>query len=215
MPVRPTQEQLTVLLRLGAATVYEAQGQTGAMDSGIKPIFRGARLVGPALTVDGAPGDNLIIHYALTQGQPGDILVADVKGFRETGHIGDLMGFGGKCAGFAGMLIDGTVRDATFLDELQFPVFARGLSIKAPSKNQPGRINVPIICGGVLVNPGDIILGDEDGVVCVIADNLADVIRKAEERESRENGVREQLAKGGSTFALGQLEERARRLGII
>lgn len=215
MAKRPTELQIQILKRLGAATVYEGQGQTGALDSGIKPVLPGARMAGVALTVDCAPGDNLILHHALTMGRPGDVLVIDAKGFIETGHCGDVMSFAAKQAGFAGIVIDGSVRDSAGLAEMNFPVFARGLSIKGPTKNQPGKLNVPIICGGVLIRPGDIIVGDQDGLVAIEADALEAVIASAEQREAHEEELRKAIAGGRTTVQLGGLEPRLRQAGII
>lgn len=215
MHKRLTEQQIDALKRLGAATVYEGQGQVGALDSGIKPVHPTFKVAGTALTVDCAPGDNLILHYALTMGKPGDVLVVNAKGFLETGHCGDVMSFAAKRAGFAGIVMDGSVRDAAGLIAMDFPVFSRGLSIKAPSKNQPGKLNVPIICGGVLIRPGDILVGDQDGVVVVAAEDVAAVIAKAEERESHEETLRAAIAGGKTTVQLGGLETRLREMGIL
>jgi 4-hydroxy-4-methyl-2-oxoglutarate aldolase len=214
MGTRPTEQQLNALKRLGAATVYEGQGQTGAMDSGIKPLSPTFRLAGVALTVDCAPGDNLILHHALTQGRPGDVLVVDAKGFLETGHMGDVMAFAARQAGFAGIVIDGSVRDSAGVTELGYPVFSRGLSIKAPTKNQPGKLNIPIVCGHVLVRPGDVIVGDRDGLVVVDATTLDRVIEAAEIRERHEAELRDAIAQGKTTVELGGLGPKLQQLGI-
>lgn len=215
MGIRPNAAQFVAAMRLGAATLYEGQGQVGAMDCGIKPLLPEFRLAGVALTVNCAPGDNLILHYALTQGQPGDVLVIDAKGFLECGHMGDVMSFAARQAGFAGIVIDGSVRDSAGVIEMNYPVFARGLSIKAPTKNQPGKLNVPILCGGVLVRPGDVIVGDRDGLVVIDPSKLQSVIDAAEERERHETELRGAIAKGKTTVELGGLEPRLRQLGVI
>ena len=146
-----TQETLDQLKALGSATIHEAQDQTGAMAHGIKPIDPSCRLIGSALTVDTRPDDNLMIHFALTKAKPGDVLVVDAKGFMEAGPWGDLLTLAAMRCGIAGLIIDGAVRDANTILDLGFPVFCRGLSIKGTNKAQPGKVNQPIICGGVAV----------------------------------------------------------------
>ena len=134
----PTASRFDRLRALGAATVYEAQGAKGALDSGIKPLDPRSRLVGPALTVDTRPADNLMLHYALLKARPGDVLVVDAKGFLEAGPWGDVLTTAAIKAGIAGLVIHGAVRDASAIVEMGFPVFCRGLSIKGTGKNQPG-----------------------------------------------------------------------------
>jgi len=131
------------LLELGSATLHEAQGQTGALASAIKPLDPLRRLAGPALTVDAKPGDNLVIHYALTFAQPGDVLVVDAKGYTEAGPWGDILTLAAQKSGISGLVIDGAVRDGDTILKMGFPVFSRGLSIRAAQKNQPGRVNIP------------------------------------------------------------------------
>src|SRR5690606_18793986 len=152
-----------------AATVHEAQGQKGALSSAIKPLDPAMRLAGPALTVNCRPDDNLAIHYALTIARPGDVIVVDAKGFVEAGAWGDVMTLMARKKGVAGLVIDGSVRDANAIVEMGFPVFSRGISIKGTAKNQPGAVDVPIVCGGVGINPGDVVLGDRDGLVVIEA----------------------------------------------
>lgn len=206
-----SQEVRTKLLALGAATIHEAQGQCGAMDAGIKGIDPAMRIVGRAYTVDTRPHDNLAIHFALTRARPGDVLVVDAKGFLEAGPWGDIMSFAAQRAGLAGLVIDGAVRDAAAIVEMGFPIFARGLSIKGTAKNQPGRVQVPIVCGGIAVRPGDIVVGDRDGVVVIEGARLEEVIRLSEEREAKEAGFRRQIEQGktiADLIALGPVFER-------
>ncbi len=147
-------DKLAQLRGLGTATVYEAQGAKGALDSGMKPIDPTVRLAGPALTVDARPADNLILHYAVLKAKPGDVLVVDAKGFMEAGPWGDVLTLQAMKLGIAGLVISGCVRDANLIIELGFPVFCRGLSIKGTGKNQPGKINVPICIGDAVIRPG-------------------------------------------------------------
>jgi 4-hydroxy-4-methyl-2-oxoglutarate aldolase len=211
---RPTSEQIKQLKRFGAATVHEAQGQKGALDAGLRPIDPTVRLAGPALTVDARPADNLIIHYALTKAQPGDVLVVDAKAFLEAGPWGDVLTLAAQKIGIAGLVINGAVRDAEAIIAMGFPVFARGLSIKGTNKCQPGQINVPIVCGGVTINPGDVILGDRDGLVVIMAHEVEEVIVASEQREKREERMRSQIERGSSTVDILGLESALQRLGL-
>src|SRR5450830_1102058 len=199
---------------LGAATVYEAQGAKGALDNGMKPIDPTCRLAGPAYTVDARPADNLILHHAVLKAQPGDVLVVDAKGFMEAGPWGDVLTIQAQKVGIAGLVINGCVRDANLIIELGFPVFCRGLSIKGTAKNQPGRLNVPVTIGDVLIQPGDIIVGDRDGLAVVPAGEVDSAIASAVSREEKEAGQREAIGRGVMTAELLGLTDTLRRLGL-
>ena len=209
-----TLEQLKQLRDLGAATVYEAQGAKGALDHGMKPIDPTVRLAGPAFTVDCRPADNLMLHYAVQKAKPGDVLVVDAKGFMEAGPWGDVLTIQAMKVGIAGLVINGCVRDANLIIELGFPVFCRGLSIKGTGKNQPGRINVPITIGDVLIHPGDIIVGDRDGLAVVPLDEVESAIASSLAREDKEAGQRKAIGEGAMTADLLGLTETLRRLGL-
>ncbi|RUT34800.1 4-carboxy-4-hydroxy-2-oxoadipate aldolase/oxaloacetate decarboxylase [Arsenicitalea aurantiaca] len=200
-------EKLAALGRLGSATIHEAQGRRGAMDSGIKPIDPGMRLAGRAFTVDSEPADNLMLHYALTRMQAGDILVVDAKGFMESGIWGDVMTAGAQAVGCGGLIVDGCVRDAQSMVDSGFPVFARGLSIKGSGKRQVGKVQKPILCGGTIVRPGDIVVGDRDGLVVVDADEIDEVIRLSQAREQNETALRARLAAGERTYDIMGLDK--------
>jgi 4-hydroxy-4-methyl-2-oxoglutarate aldolase len=202
------------LLELGSATLHEAQGQTGALASAIKPLDPLRRLAGPALTVDAKPGDNLVIHYALTFAQPGDVLVVDAKGYTEAGPWGDILTLAAQKSGISGLVIDGAVRDGDTILKMGFPVFSRGLSIRAAQKNQPGRVNIPIICGGIGISPGDWIMGDRDGVVAIPNESVSAVIAAAKKREAAEIALRKGIEGGKSTVELLGLEASLRRVGL-
>ena len=208
-----SKEVLSKLAGIGTATIHEAQGQIGAMDNAIKPIDPARRLIGRALTVDTRPADNLMIHYALTKAQPGDVLVVDAKGFTEAGPWGDILTLAAQKAGLAGLVIDGMVRDADVIVELGFPVFCRGLSIKGTNKAQPGRVNEAILCGGVTVNPGDVVVGDRDGVVVVAAERAGEVLAASEAREAKEETMRAELNAGKTTVELLGLEPLLKKIG--
>ena len=207
-------EQVDVIRRLGAATIYEAQGQRGAMDSGIKPLDPSFFVTGPALTVDAKPADNLILHHALTIAKPGDVLVVDAKGFLEAGPWGDVMTFAAQHAGIAGLVIDGSVRDSAAIVAAGFSVFSRGVCMKGTEKKQPGRVNVGILCGGVEVKPGDIVVGDRDGVMVIPAADLEQSIALAIKREEKEASLRQALAQGKTTVDLIGLRPVLKELGI-
>ncbi|MGO4280387.1 4-carboxy-4-hydroxy-2-oxoadipate aldolase/oxaloacetate decarboxylase [Cupriavidus sp. RAF20_2] len=209
-----TAAQLDQLKRLGTATIHEAQGQRGAVDPRIAPLDPTMRLAGPALTVDIRPGDNLMIHYALTKARPGDVLVVDAKAFVDAGPWGDVLTFAAQQIGIAGLVIDGAVRDASQIVEMGFPVFCRGLSIRGTNKHQPGKLNLPLILGGAAVRPGDIVVGDRDGLVIVAADEVPEVIAASAAREQKEAQMRERLAQGATMVELLGLRETLDSLGL-
>ena len=202
------------LKQLGAATVYEAQGAFGALDHGIKPVDPTCRLAGPAFTVDMRPADNLMLHYALLKAQPGDVLVVDAKAFMEAGPWGDVLTAQAMKLGLAGLVINGSVRDGNAIVESGFPVFCRGLSIKGTGKHQPGRVNVPVNIGDTVIYPGDIVVGDRDGVVVVPKDSVEAVIKHSIAREEKEAAMREAIMGGATTAELMGLTERLRLLGL-
>ncbi|WP_083745685.1 4-carboxy-4-hydroxy-2-oxoadipate aldolase/oxaloacetate decarboxylase [Variovorax sp. KK3] len=214
MAATATKEQLQQLRGLGAATVYEAQGAKGALDQGMKPIDPTVRLAGPAFTVDCRPADNLMLHYAVQKARPGDVLVVDAKAFMEAGPWGDVLTIQAMKVGIAGLVINGCVRDANLIIDLGFPVFCRGLSIKGTAKNQPGKVQVPVAIGDVLIRPGDIIVGDRDGLAVVAQDEVASVIASSLAREEKEVQQREAIAQGSFTSDLLGLTETLRRLGL-
>lgn len=194
--------RLARLQALGSATIFEAQGARGALDHGIKPIDPGMKLVGRAYTVDSWPADNLMLHYALTRARAGDVLVVDAKGFMESGIWGDVMTCAAQTIGLAGLVVDGAVRDAEAMVEAGFPVFARGLSIKGSGKRQVGRAECPVTVGGVVVRPGDIVVGDRDGLVVVEAEELVESLRLAEAREAKEAEVKARIRAGETTWEM-------------
>ncbi|RQU32838.1 RraA family protein [Burkholderia cenocepacia] len=205
---------VAALSDLGAATAHEAQGGKGALCNAIKPVDARCRLGGRALTVDAAPGDNLILHYALLKARPGDVLVVDAKGYLEAGPWGDILSEAAQLLGVAGLVIDGAVRDAAAIEEMGFPVFCRGLSIKGTGKHHPGKVGVPIVVGGTVVHTGDVIVGDRDGVVVVAAEEAETVLELARRRTEKEESFRKALREGRSTVELLGLETTIERLGL-
>jgi 4-hydroxy-4-methyl-2-oxoglutarate aldolase len=211
-----TQKKLVQLRDLGTATIYEAQGAKGALDSGMKPIDPTVRMAGPALTVDARPADNLILHYAVLKAKPGDILVVDAKAFMEAGPWGDVLTLQAMKLGIAGLVVNGCVRDANLIIDLGFPVFCRGLSIKGTGKNQPGKVNVPISIGDVVIRPGDIVVGDRDGLVVVAQDEVDMAIGSSIAREEKEVKQRQAIESGTSnTVELLNLGETLKKFGLL
>lgn len=183
-----------------AATLYEAAGQSGAMDAGIHAVAHGMRLCGPALPIRCQPGDNLTLHAAIAVAQPGDVIVADVADFAEAGHWGEILTVAAQARGIAGLVINGGVRDVDAAQQRNFPVFSQAVSMKATVKRVFGAINVPIVCGGVAVRPGDLVLGDDDGVVVIASDHVETSLHAADEREDREAEVMRRLQQGELTL---------------
>src|SRR5688572_7963145 len=190
------------LSKFSTATIHEALGKSGNLPSAIKPIARGMKVCGPAYTVQTIACDNKIIHRAYANASRGDVLVVHCSDYYEAGYWGDLMSLGAKTKGIAGLVIDACVRDADDIETMNFPVFSRGLCIRGTSSLEGGTLNATIVVGGVTINPGDIIVGDRDGVVVVPKELLAETIEKAKAREIREESIREQLRQGKTSIQI-------------
>lgn len=199
---RPSQHLIEELSRFDTATVHEASEGRGALESSIKPVDTKSRLCGPALTVAGRPGDNLMLHKAIYVAERGDVLVVTVGGFTEAGPWGEIMTVAARVRGIAGLVIDGSIRDSIAIQELGFPAFSKGLSIKGTTKDSLGYINHPIVIGGITVHPGDVILGDADGVVVVSQKDLAEVLERSKLRKEKEEKIKKELQMGKSTLEL-------------
>jgi 4-hydroxy-4-methyl-2-oxoglutarate aldolase len=189
------------------ATLYEAAGHRGMVDPAIRPAWAGARICGIAATVECPPGDNLALHHAVAAAQPGSVLVATTGGHLLAGAWGEILTVAARAKGVSGLAMDGAVRDIAAIAELGFPIFSRGLAIGSCTKERPGRINVPIQFGGVTVSPGDIILGDADGLVVVERGSAEAVFDAATARRRREAQIMDQLRKGKTTLELLGLPE--------
>ncbi|HEY8462747.1 MAG TPA: 4-carboxy-4-hydroxy-2-oxoadipate aldolase/oxaloacetate decarboxylase [Bacillota bacterium] len=201
--VRPNQELITKLKELSTPTVLESLKGKFNMNSEIKPFWPGAKAVGVALTVRCQVGDNLTLHKAIEISQPGDLLVVDAGGYKETGGMfGEIMALTARKRGVVGLVIDGAVRDIPILRELNFPVFARNTSPGSTVKKSFGSINRPITCGGILVNPGDLIIADEDGVVVIPAARAEEVIKAGQERDQKEIQIKKLIEQGKSTVEI-------------
>lgn len=212
---RPNSEMVRRFFDFSPANIHEAQGQFGAMHSSIRPIYEGARLVGPALTVLGRPSDDLIHQVAIHVAQPGDVIVAQVGGDTEAGIWGELMALCAQRRGVAGLVIDGAVRDVAGIQAMQFPVFAKAICMKGTGKEKLGWINHPIVCGGVYVRPGDLVAADDDGVVVLPQERLQEILELCNTRQERERRTIEKIEAGMSTFEIQGLEELTKAKGLV
>jgi regulator of RNase E activity RraA len=193
---RAPDEVLARFRGLGTGPVCDALGRFAAMDHQIKPLDPGMALVGSALTVWTRPCDNIAIYKALEMAQPNDVLVISANGYTTNSVSGELTTLVGRARGLAGMVIDGMVRDSREIIEIGLPVFARGLTPNSPYKDGPAKINVPVTCGGASVNPGDILVGDADGVVVVPQETAEEVLERVAAIHAKEAGIRAEIEAG-------------------
>ncbi|QZN95571.1 RraA family protein [Symbiopectobacterium purcellii] len=193
------------LIRLGSATIYEAQGAVGALSEAIKPLARGMKMAGSALTLHMRPGDNLMVHYALMHAKKGDVLIINCDGFTGAGIWGDVLTTQAQHIGLAGLVVNGAVRDSDAIIESGFPVFARGISIRGTEKKQPGTFNETLIIDDCIIRSGDIVVGDSDGLVVIEREKIDNVIKLSDEREEKENNYKNKILNGATTAELMQL----------
>jgi 4-hydroxy-4-methyl-2-oxoglutarate aldolase len=187
---------IATLGRLGVATVHEAQGRTGLMQPYLRPVWRGARIAGSAVTVLCHPGDNWMIHVACEVVKEGDILVVACSSENTDGAVGELLATSLRARGCIGVVLDLGCRDAAEITEMRFPLWSRAISAKGTVKASLGSVNLPVVCAGVGVTPGDVVVADDDGVVVVPRREAAQVAKAGEEREKKEAGSRTRLEKG-------------------
>lgn len=212
---RADAEGVKILGQLGVATVHEAQGRTGLLAPYIRPIYNSARVSGPAVTVLCQAGDNLMIHAAVELCQAGDVLVVTCTAASTDGMFGELLATSLRARGVAGLVIDAGVRDVADLTTMDFPVWAKAISAQGTVKSTLGSVNVPVVCAGQLVRPGDAVIGDVDGVVVVPREDVAEVVKASQQRVAKEEKSREKLRAGEKGLDLYGLRAKLTELGVV
>jgi 4-hydroxy-4-methyl-2-oxoglutarate aldolase len=212
--VRTDTSVLAGLAELGVSTVHEADGRRGALDPAIRPIQAGTRIAGSAVTVSCPPGDNLMIHAAVEMCRPGDILVVTTTSPSTDGMIGELLATSLRAHGVIGVVTAAGIRDAAELRGMGFPVWARAVNPQGTVKASPGSVNVPVVCGGQLVHPGDAIVADDDGVVVVPRDRSPEVLKAGRARAANEDAKRRKLAAGELGVDMYGLRATLAELGV-
>ena len=212
---RPDSQVIEGFRKQASATIHEASGRKGYISYRIKPIAKGMRICGPAFTVECPPGDNMMLHKALERAQPGDVIVATVAGAEDYGYWGDLMAVSAHSRKLGGLCIEGCIRDSEDIVKLSFPIFSTGFCIRGTGKGTLGLINYPIFFGGQRIEPGDLIVGDDDGLVSVALKDCKDVLAKTEERVAAEIEKAKVLSTGVSSVEYNKLGPKFEAAGLV